>query len=235
MKLVVKMRLQDLEIVNRYLEIFKIPVVPQIADTEIEEKGVSEIVDTLFFLDMPYYALQLYMHSYSRDVLERTLIIADELKIRYIAANIPLKMLKRELNSLFDLFSSYKNNLCIETAPGNVEKVKDALLDKIGGVLWVKITPDALTSTRELKEALRSSMRLVKIIEAANFEEKGKKKIKILKRGKINYYNVLRFLSREFYNDILLIPYDKSIYKIPQELINEYNVLLQFCNSIYEE
>jgi len=235
MKLVVKMRLQDLEIVNRYLEIFKIPVVPQIADTEIEEKGVSEIVDTLFFLDMPYYALQLYMHSYSHDVLERALIIADELKIRYIAANIPLKMLKRELNSLFDLFSSYKNNLCIEAAPRNVEKVKNTLLDKIGGVLWVKITPDALTSTRELKEALRSSMRLVKMIEAANFEERGKKKIKILKRGKINYYNVLRFLSREFYNDIFLIPYDKSIYKIPQELINEYNVLLQFYNSTYEQ
>ena len=235
MKLVVKMRLQDLEIVNRYLEIFKIPVAPQIADTEIEEKGVSEIVDTLFFLDMPYYALQLYMHSYSRDVLERTLIIADELKIRYIAANIPLKMLKHELNSLFDLFSSYKNNLCIETAPRNVEKVKDTLLDKIGGVLWVKIMPDALTSTRELKEALRSSMRLVKIIEAANFEEKGKKKIKILKKGRINYYNVLKFLSREFYNDIFLIPYDKSIYKIPQELINEYNVLLQFYNSTYEQ
>jgi len=175
------------------------------------------------------------MHSYSRDVLERTLIIADELKIRYIAANIPLKMLKHELNSLFDLFSSYKNNLCIETAPGNVEKVKDALLDKIGGVLWVKITPDALTSTHELKEALRSSMRLVKMIEAANFEEKGKKKIKILKKGRINYYNVLRFLSREFYNDIFLIPYDKSIYKIPQELINEYNVLLQFYNSTYEQ
>ncbi len=235
MKLVVKMRLQDLEIVNRYLEIFKIPVVPQIADTEIEEKGVSEIVDTLFFLDMPYYALQLYMHSYSRDVLERTLIIADELKIRYIAANIPLKILKRELNSLFDLFSSYKNNLCIEAAPRNVEKVKNTLLDKIGGVLWVKITPDALTSTHELKEALRSSMRLVKMIEAANFEEKGKKKIKILKKGRINYYNVLRFLSREFYNDIFLIPYDKSIYKIPQELINEYNVLLQFYNSTYEQ
>jgi len=234
MKLVVKMRLQDLEIVNRYLEIFKIPVVPQIADTEIEEKGVSEIVDTLFFLDMPYYALQLYMHSYSRDVLERALIIADELKIRYIAANIPLKILKRELNSLFDLFSSYKNNLCIEAAPRNVEKVKNTLLDKIGGVLWVKITPDALTSTHELKEALRSSMRLVKMIEAANFEEKGKKKIKILKKGRINYYNVLRFLSREFYNDIFLIPYDKSIYKIPQELINEYNVLLQFYNSTYE-
>ena len=235
MKLVVKMRLQDLEIVNRYLEIFKIPVAPQIADTEIEEKGVSEIVDTLFFLDMPYYALQLYMHSYSRDVLERTLIIADELKIRYIAANIPLKMLKRELNSLFDLFSSYKNNLCIEAAPRNVEKVKNTLLDKIGGVLWVKITPDALTSTHELKEALRSSMRLVKMIEAANFEEKGKKKIKILKKGRINYYNVLKFLSREFYNDIFLLPYDKSIYKIPQELINEYNVLLQFYNSTYEQ
>ena len=183
---------------------------------------------------MPYYALQLYMHSYSRDVLERTLIIADELKIRYIAANIPLKILKRELNSLFDLFSSYKNNLCIEAAPRNVEKVKNTLLDKIGGVLWVKITPDALTSTHELKEALRSSMRLVKMIEAANFEEKGKKKIKILKKGRINYYNVLRFLSREFYNDIFLIPYDKSIYKIPQELINEYNVLLQFYNSTYE-
>jgi len=235
MKLAVKTHLRDLEVVNRFLEPFKVPVAPQLTGAEIEEKGVSEIVDTLFFLDIPYYALQLYMHRYSRDILEKALIIADELKIRYIAANIPLRILKHELNSLFDLFSSYKNNLCIEAAPRNVEKVKNTLLDKIGGVLWVKITPDASTSTHELKEALRSSMRLVKMIEAANFEKKNRKKIKVLKRGKINYYNVLRFLSQEFYNDILLIPYDKSIYRIPQELINEYNVLLQFYNSIYKQ
>ncbi|GEM_PF-3755352 len=232
MKLAVKIRLQDIEEIIRYIETYKIPLAPQLTSTEIEEEGVSEIIDKLYFFDLSYAALLLSMKDYRYDILEKTLLIADELGIRYVSANIPLEVLRFELSPLFDLFSSYKNGLCIETTPENVEKVKNILLKNIGGVFWIKVTPNTSTTTDKLKDALNSSMRLIKMIEAINFEKNSKRMIMILRKGKLNYYNILRFLSQEFYNEIFLIPYNKTIYIRPQDLLSEYNMILQFYNSI---
>lgn len=210
-------------------------VLVEIPAAVIDTLGIDEIVDPLLEYRVRFCGVSVLSPTLpSTLVLEKAAIAAEELEANYVL----MKMQRKELDrfrklsdELFEIFSSYKIGLCVETNPENAASIRELILDKIGGVFWIALSPSEDTSTRRFIDTILYLMRLLKIIKMVNYTKRGASFI--TDEGNINYYSVLRALVENYYDGVIVLDYDsKGLDMYGEKLSYEVSIIRQYAASL---
>jgi len=141
----------------------------------LRDIGVDEIIDPIVDRRISVYALYLpfikIFDESKLDLIEKTAIIADELKTKLIVYPVTfrhLKKLKEEalLEKLFKLISSYYLKLCfnVKCNKQRINKLLNLVSDFTGGVFYFSLESLASSSKERMLEKVDSVFGLLKII-----------------------------------------------------------------------
>ena len=216
------------------LEKLGVGVLVELPGEVLEELGVDEVTDPLieYKVRIPIISVAF---SKKVDLAEKAVIIAEELDSEYVTVALTpegLNYFASIAKDLFRIFSCYKVGLCIETEKSYLNKLKEIILESIGGVFWLAISPSYTTKTGELIRLIEENLRMVRIIRAINYTNES---VCPLFKGKsINYYKVLKKLLEVGYQGYFVLDYEpKGLPLKVRELSRELELISQVTSSLH--
>jgi len=216
------------------IEKLGVDVLVELPGDVLKEFSVDEITDPLIEYRVRFPIVSVAF-SEEIDLAEKAVIIAEELGSEYVAVTLTLADLNRFAGlakDLFKIFSCYKIGLCIETEENYVGKLKEIILENIGGVFWLTVSPNDNMGTSKFIRLIEENLRMLRIIRAVNYTNKA---VRPLFRGKsINYYIVLKKLLEIGYRGYFVLDYEtKGLPIVISELSRELELISQVTSSLY--
>lgn len=145
------------------------------------------------------------------DVLEKAIILADEVNIKVIILPLEVSINKKVFRDISELLLSYNKTLCIEAKVDNFERFIAEFEDMSSEHLPITFGicyNTSLAKNRPVITEILENLEYIRFLHVSNFTQNEDHLPLFSPKGLINPYELLESLIKSFYNGYLVLDYD---------------------------